>query len=154
MTKKHFLAAVFASLLLSACDDQSDKPYVKIAGGGFMFNYRYSVLNYGFVVKPLRPLPEGSTLEASFDIPDSAQKFVLTLPVVAGKMQYGFETQALHGVKKDVPYKATLRLLEAGTGKACCRRSFSTARARRSGTRFLETGSSRTSRSPTRSAPL
>ena len=117
MTKKHFLAAVFASLLLSACDDQSDKPYVKIAGGGFMFNYRYSVLNYGFVVKPLRPLPEGSTLEASFDIPDSAQKFVLTLPVVAGKMQYGFETQALHGVKKDVPYKATLRLLEAGTGK-------------------------------------
>lgn len=117
MTKKHFLAAVFASLLLSACDDQSDKPYVKIAGGGFMFNYRYSVLNYGFVVKPLRPLPEGSTLEASFDIPDSAEKFVLTLPVVAGKMQYGFETQALHGVKKDVPYKATLRLLEAGTGK-------------------------------------
>ena len=117
MTKKHFLAAVFASLLLSACDDQSDKPYVKIAGGGFMFNYRYSVLNYGFVVKPLRPLPEGSTLEASFDIPDSAEKFVLTLPVVAGKMQYGFETGALHGVKKDVPYKATLRLLEAGTGK-------------------------------------
>ena len=117
MTKRHFLAAVFASLLLFACDDQPDKPYVKIAGGGFMFNYRYSVLNYGFVVKPLRPLPEGSTLEASFDIPDSAQKFVLTLPVVAGKMQYGFETQALHGVKKDVPYKATLRLLEAGTGK-------------------------------------
>jgi hypothetical protein len=117
MTRQHLLAAIFASLLLTACEDQSDKPYVKIAGGGFMFNYRYSVLNYGFVAKPLRPLPEGSTLEASFEIPDSPQRLVLTLPVVAGKMQYGFETQALHGVKKNVPYKATLRLLEAGTGK-------------------------------------
>ena len=104
-------------VLATACDDQSSKPYLKIVGGGFMFNYRYSIMNYGFVVKPLRPLPEGSMLEASFDMPDKPEKFVLKLPVVAGKMQYAFETGALHGVKKDVPYKAKLRLLEAGTGK-------------------------------------
>jgi hypothetical protein len=117
MKKNILLAAILISFFASACDEQSNKPYVKIAGGGFMFNYRYSIMSYGFVVKPLRPLPEGSTLEASFDIPDSPEKFVLTLPAVAGKMQYGFETQALHGVKKGVPYKARLRLLEAGTGK-------------------------------------
>ena len=117
MGKNTIAALALAGLLVSACDDQSSKPYLKIAGGGFMFNYRYSVMNYGFVVKPLRPLPDGSILEASFDIPDSPKRFVLTLPAVAGKMQYAFETEALHDVKKDVPYKATLRLLEAGTGK-------------------------------------
>ena len=117
MRQSIFAALTFLSLSISACDDQSGKPYLKIAGGGFMFNYRYSVMNYGFVAKPLRPLPVGSVLQASFDIPDSATKYVLTLPAVAGKMQYAFETEALIGVKKDVPYKATLRLLEAGTGK-------------------------------------
>jgi hypothetical protein len=117
MKRNILLVVMLAGVLAAACDDQSSKPYLKIAGGGFMFNYRYSIMNYGFVVKPLRPLPEGSTLEASFDLPGSPEKFVLKLPVVAGKMQYAFETEALHGVRKDVPYKAKLRLLEAGTGK-------------------------------------
>lgn len=117
MKRNLLIATILISLVATACDNQSDKPYMKIAGGGFMFNYRYSIMNYGFVVKPLRPLPEGSTLEASFDIPDSSEKFILKLPVVAGKMSYAFETEALHGVKKNVPYKAKLRLLEAGTGK-------------------------------------
>jgi hypothetical protein len=117
MKKNLALAALCFGLLVSACDDQSSKPYMKIAGGGFQFNYRYSVMSYGFVAKPLRPMPAGSTLEASFDVPGSPEKFVLTVPVVEGKMQYVFETEALHGVKKNVPYTARLRLLEAGTGK-------------------------------------
>ncbi len=111
------LAAILMSLCIAGCDEQPEKPYLKIAGGGFIYNYRYAIVNYGFVAKPLRPLPEGSTLEASFDIPDDSKKFVISLPVVPGKMLYGFETQALHGVKKDVPYRVRLRLLEATTGK-------------------------------------
>lgn len=106
-----------AGLLLAACEDQSNKPYLKIAGGGFIFNYRYSAMNYGFVAKPLRPLPAGATLEASFEIPESDERYVTTLPVQEGKLQYAFETQPLEHVKKDKPYKATLRLLEANTGK-------------------------------------
>jgi hypothetical protein len=74
-------------------------------------------MNYGFVAKPLRPLPADATLEASFEVPGSDQKYVVTLPVQNGKMQYAFETQPLHDVKKDTPYKARLRLLEANTGK-------------------------------------
>jgi hypothetical protein len=116
MKRKILVVTLLANLLVIACGDQSSKPYMKIAGGGFQFNYRYSVLNYGFVAKTLRPLPEGSKLEASFDIPDSPGRYLVTLPAVAGKMQYVFETLALHGVKKDFPYKVTLRLLESGTG--------------------------------------
>ena len=116
---KKYLVLLFclAGLVLAACDNQAGKPYVKIVGGGFVFNYRYSTYIYGFVVKPLRPLPAGGVLEASFDLPDSDEKFVATLPVQEGKTQYLFESKPLQGVKKDTPYKVRLRLVEEGSGK-------------------------------------
>lgn len=117
MKKILLILFCLGGLLLTACEDQSNKPYLKIVGGGFVFNYRYSAMNYGFVAKPLRPLPAGATLEASFDIPESDERYVTTLPVQDGKLQYAFETQPLQHVKKDTPYKTKLRLLEAGTGK-------------------------------------
>jgi hypothetical protein len=117
MKKIEHLAVILIGLLVVGCDEQPEKPFLKIAGGGFIYNYRYASVNYGFVAKPLRPLPEGSILEASFDIPDKPDKYIITLPVVAGKMLYGFETQALHGVKKEVPYRVKLRLVEPATGK-------------------------------------
>ena len=116
---KHIMSVAFCffALALSSCSDQSSEPYLKILGGGFEFNYRYATMKYGFVAKQLRPLPAGSILEASFDLPDSPNKFILTLPAESGKMQYVFESEALHGVKKDIPYKVRLRLLEASTAK-------------------------------------
>jgi hypothetical protein len=117
MKKIIFALLALAGLFLSACEDQSGKPYLKIVGGGFVFNYRYALYNYGFVAKPLRPLPAGATLEASFEVPDSDKKFVTTLPVQEGKMQYLFESQPLQGVKKDRPYMVKLRLIETSSGK-------------------------------------
>ncbi len=104
-------------LALTSCEDAADKPYLKIVGGGFMFNLRYSKATYGFVARQLRTLPEGSVLEASFDLPDSEDKYVDTQPAFPGKLQYKFETDGLHGIKKNTPYNVKLRLLDAKTGK-------------------------------------
>jgi hypothetical protein len=104
-------------LLLSACKEEAPTPFLKIVGGSFMFNYRYSKMSYGFVARQLKPLPEGSVLEASFDLPDTDRKFVVTKPAKAGQLQYSFETEALRGVKKNTPYKVQLKLLEGNTGK-------------------------------------
>jgi len=104
-------------LVLSACKEEAPTPFLKIVGGSFIFNYRYSKMSYGFVVRQLKPLPEGSVLEASFDLPDTDRKFVVTKPVKAGQLQYSFETEALRGVRKNTPYKVQLKLLEADTGK-------------------------------------
>jgi hypothetical protein len=104
-------------LILSACKEAEPTPFVKIVGGSFLFNYRYSKMTYGFVARQLKPLPEGSVLEASFDLPDTERKFVVTKPVKAGQLQYSFETEALRGVRKNTPYKVRLKLLEADTGK-------------------------------------
>ena len=104
-------------LVLSGCKEQTPEPFLKIVGGSFMFNYRYSKMTYGFVARQLRPLPEGSVLEASFDLPNTDRKFVITKPVKAGQLQYSFETEGLRGVQKNTPYKVQLKLLEANTGK-------------------------------------
>jgi len=102
---------------LSACKEEAPTPFLKIVGGSFLFNYRYSKMSYGFVARQLRPLPEGSILEASFDLPGTDRKFVVTKPARTGQLQYSFETEALRGVRKDTPYKVQLKLLEANTGK-------------------------------------
>ena len=112
-----FVICCFLGLALSACKEEAPAPFLKIVGGSFVFNYRYSKMTYGFVARQLKPLPEGSVLEASFDLPDTERKFVITKPVRPGQLQYSFETEALRGVRKDTPYKVQLKLLEANTGK-------------------------------------
>jgi hypothetical protein len=112
-----FVICCCLGLVLSACKEEAPTPFLKIVGGSFLFNYRYSQMSYGFVARQLKPLPEGSVLEASFDLPDTERKFVVTKPVRAGQLQYSFETEALRGVRKNTPYKVQLRLLEADTGK-------------------------------------
>ena len=112
-----FVICCCLGLALSACEEQAPQPYLKIVGGGFMFNYRYSNMTYGFVARQLRPLPEGSVLEASFDLPRTERKYVISKPAKNGQLQYSFETEALRGVQKNTPYKVRLKLLEANTGK-------------------------------------
>ena len=112
-----FVICCCLGLVLSACKEEAPTPFVKIVGGSFLFNYRYSKMYYGFVARQLKPLPEGSVLEASFDLPDTDRKFVVTKPVKVGQLQYSFETEALRGVRKNTPYKVQLKLLEADTGK-------------------------------------
>lgn len=112
-----FVICCCLGLALAACKEDAPTPYLKIVGGSFIFNYRYSKMYYGFVARQLKPLPEGSVLEASFDLPGTDRKFVVSKPARAGQLQYSFETEALRGVRKDTPYKVQLKLLEANTGK-------------------------------------
>jgi hypothetical protein len=117
MVALRFIFFVLLALVVAGCEAQMDGPYLKIQGGGFIFNYRYSAMTYGFVAKPLRVLPDGSVLEASFDMPGSAQRYVATTPVVQGQMSYAFESAKLAGVEKGKPYKVTLRLLDGVGGR-------------------------------------
>ena len=53
------------SLMLSACgEDTSPKDYLKFAGGGLVFNYRYSQASLIVIAQQKSPLPEGSIVEA------------------------------------------------------------------------------------------
>ena len=62
--------AILSLLLLTGCgEDDSPKDYLKIAGGGLTFNYRYSEATSVVVAKQMSPLPAGSIVEATFALP-------------------------------------------------------------------------------------
>lgn len=57
------LALLFAIGWLTR-ESPTDKPYLRILGGGFIFNYRVAEVFYGFTAVVLRPLPTGTIVEA------------------------------------------------------------------------------------------
>jgi hypothetical protein len=109
-------ALLFAAILLAACEDNSKTPYLEFAGGGFIFNYRYADAYYGFVVRPKKPLPEGSVLEARFEMPGGRPDYIVTTKAAPGQLQYLFKTDTLRGIVKGHDYKAVIRLVDGATG--------------------------------------
>jgi hypothetical protein len=102
---------------LFGCGDEAVAPdYLRIAGGGLNFNYRYSELRMVLVAKQVSPLPEGSTLVVLFDIPGSTARERVERPALTNKLTYKLESSPLFGVKKDQTLTATL-LLIAPDGK-------------------------------------
>jgi hypothetical protein len=100
------------AVLLAACSDNSDKPYIEFIGGGFIFNYRVAEADYGFVVKPVRRIPTGTILEAQFENPSGGEPIVVRATAAFGRLQYVFRTPPVHGVKANHDYQVRLRLLD------------------------------------------
>ena len=107
-------AALSLLLLLAACNESENGPYLEYAGGGFIFNYRNAVAFYGFVARPLRALPEGAVIEAQFEVPGSDEPFVTREKAHDGLLQYSFKSPEIKGVVKGHPYKVVMRLLDSG----------------------------------------
>jgi hypothetical protein len=108
MTNRSIIAAV--CLALAGCGE--DEGYIKIAGGGLTFNYRYSQATMVVVARQMTPPPEGSVIEASFDIPGETAREVVSRPFMAGKLTYKMESKFLTGIKKGEPLKVTLRVVD------------------------------------------
>jgi hypothetical protein len=112
MKTLHIAGLIFAGLSLAACGDSGPKDYIRIAGGGLTFNYRYSQASMVLVGKQMSALPEGGTVEALFDIPGEPSPERVSRPVIVGKLTYKMESKFLTGVKKGVPLKVVLRVLD------------------------------------------
>ena len=107
------IACLLAALALIACDFNGDKPYLSFVGGGFIFNYRLATAEYGFVARVMRPIPEGSIVEAEFENPAGGPPIVLRQNTAPGRSSYVFETPPLQGVAANHEYRVVLRLLNA-----------------------------------------
>jgi hypothetical protein len=105
--------ALLACLMLAACGEGSGpKDYLKIAGGGLVFNYRYSQASMIVIVQQKYPLPENSIVEAQFDLPGTTARQTVTLPAMAGKLTYKLQSDPLTNIKKGEKYNITIRLLD------------------------------------------
>jgi hypothetical protein len=104
---------ILSLLSLSACgDDGSPKDYLKIAGGGITFNYRYSQAGMVVIAQQKYPLPAGSRVEAQFELPGQNKFETVSSPAKEGKLTYRLESNPMMGFKKGGEYKVTILLLD------------------------------------------
>jgi hypothetical protein len=108
------LCAMMACVFLAACgEDDGPKDYLKIAGGGLVFNYRYSQASMIVIAQQKYPLPEGSIVEAQFDLPGTTIRQTVTLPSMVGKLTYKLQSDPLTNITKGGKYNVTIRLLDS-----------------------------------------
>lgn len=96
---------------LGACSDDPKAPYVEVQGGGFIFNYQVQEVFYGLVVKPVRKLPIGTQIVASFEDPAGGPPIEVKEQVDRARLQYTLRTPGLTGVVKDKPYAVTVSVI-------------------------------------------
>jgi len=101
---------VILAFLLGGCWESGPIEYLKIAGGGIQFNYRVSEASMVVIAQQVNPLPEGSKVEALFDIPGTNTRESVVLPSMEGKLTYRLQSQKLMNITKDTPYKVTILL--------------------------------------------
>jgi hypothetical protein len=106
-----FLAVLFAVGWFLR-EDPSDKPYLRIMGGGFMFNYRNAEVFYGFTAQVVRPLASGSIIEASFEDPAGGPPHVVSERVSTMTDTYSLRSPPIRGVEADKPYQVSIRIYD------------------------------------------
>lgn len=112
MRRLLLLAAFAAALATAACSgSQTPDHYLKVIGGTFVFNYRLATAYAGALVVAERDPPVGSTVEVSFPDPAGGPPLVFQKTVAAGQYRFDFTIEPLHGVKANVDYVATIRLI-------------------------------------------
>ena len=98
--------------LLAGCGESGPVQYLKIAGGGIQFNYRYSEASMVVVAQQVHPLPEGSHIEALFDLPGTNTRESVTSQPFDGKLTYLLQSQKLSGITNGGKYNVTIRLVD------------------------------------------
>ena len=107
---------LIALWMLSGCDNPQG-PAASFAGGGFIFNYRVGQAYYGVVVKTEGTLPQDAVIEGQFENPAGGNAVVVQVKAASDQRKYVLRTPPLKGVKKDVPYKVVVRILEKPGGQ-------------------------------------
>lgn len=93
-------------------EDPTQKPYLKILGGGFIFNYRIADIHYGFTAVVTRPLASGSIIEASFENPAGGAPLVVRERVSTMTDRYALRSPPVRGVEAGRPYTVSIRVLD------------------------------------------
>lgn len=106
------LLAMLLAIGWATREDPDTKPYLKITGGGFMFNYRVADVYYGFTAVVDRPLPTGSIIEAAFEDPAGGPRHVVRMRVGTGTNHYSLRSPPVRGVEADKTYHVAIRVMD------------------------------------------
>lgn len=93
-------------------EDPTEKPYLRIAGGGFIYNYRVADVSYGFTAYVLKPLPVGSWIIAEFENPGGGLPLTVETRLHARSVKYGIRSPSVRGVKAGRSYRVSIRIVD------------------------------------------
>lgn len=94
-------------------EDPSQKPWLLIQGGGFVFNYRVADVYYGFTATVQRPLATGSIVEAAFEDPAGGDAHIVRQRVGGPEMtRLALRSPPVRGVEAGKPYHVAIRILD------------------------------------------
>lgn len=103
-----------AGFTLAACGgDDGPVDYMKIAGGGLTYNYRYNEARAVIVGRQITPLPAGASVVALFDVPGENRRERVQRPAIDGKLLYKLDSSPLSGLKVGTSLKVTLLVIDA-----------------------------------------
>lgn len=121
------LVAILFAIGLATRENVADKPYLTIAGSGFIFNYRVADAYYGFTAIVEKPVRNYSRIEASFEDPAGGPPFLVSTKLTPRSKRYGLRSPPLSGIEKDKPYHVTVRLVQNGDGAVLFEDAFTVA---------------------------
>lgn len=99
----------------TACEEDPNSPYLEFTGGGFIFNYRIGEAFYGFIARPLRDIPPGTTMIAEFEDPAGGAPLIVSQVVESNQIQFNFRTPGVKQVKKERPYLVKVKLVDTSS---------------------------------------
>ncbi len=119
------LCALLYGILVVIREDPAEAPHMSVLGASFIFNYRVADVYMGFTAVPLRPVPVGSILEATFTDPANGEPLVVRERIGGPDRRIAMRSPSVRGVEADTPYPVTLRLLERESGDEIWSHEFS-----------------------------
>ena len=88
----------------------ASRPYLKVLGGGFIFNYRVSDIYYGVAVVPVQSLEVGDVVEAKFEDPAGGPDILVRKHFGLTHDPIQLQTPPLQGVVAGRPYRVELQV--------------------------------------------
>ncbi|NDW07746.1 hypothetical protein [Jiella pacifica] len=110
------LAGALLAIGLITRKDVAEKPYLRIAGAGFIFNYRVADAYYGFTALVQKPVKTYSMIEARFEDPAGGPPHRVTQKLTPRASRYGLRSPPLRGIEAERPYHVSVRLIQNGDG--------------------------------------
>ncbi len=104
------LATLTAAALISGCQRETGPDPLKLTGKMFVFNYRLAYATYMITLSKLEPVPEGSTVVATFENPAGGEPLTLTRKLFAKLEKVVLESPDITCVKKERPYAVTIEV--------------------------------------------
>lgn len=101
---------LLAVAALAGCQRETNSDILKLTGKMFVFNYRLAYATYMITLSKTEPVPEGSTVVATFENPAGGPPLTMERKLFAKLDKVVLESDDITCVRKEQPYAVTIKV--------------------------------------------